>query len=109
MPALYHVAGPGQVLEQVPSHPYVPMVGHEMRIWHLMDIIAGSTPAELATVLAEANNMPPRRRALPGGAVAPAARGAGAGPACRRRLDCHVMAVSWADVPMSKAIYVDPT
>lgn len=112
MPALYHVAGPlARSLSRFLPIPYVPMVGHEMRIWHLMDIIAGSTPAELATVLAEANNMARRdgvhylaAAACPGSPEARAlARRAVA------RLDYHVMAVSWADVPtLSKAIYVDP-
>lgn len=113
MPPLYHVAGPiARPLSSFLPIPYIPKLGQELRVWHLLDIVAGGRPEELAAVLAQANNMA-REEGVHYLAAAASPVDAEAQALARpatARLNYNIMAVDWAQgVPaMLPATYFDP-
>ncbi len=113
MPRLFSVAGPmARPLSKFLPIPYIPELGKELRVWNVLDVIAGDSPEDLACVLAEVNNM-----AREEGVHYLAAGASPVDPESRvlaRRalwhLDYNVMAIDWvSNVPtMKAATYWDP-
>jgi len=113
MPALYSVAGPiARPLSTFLPIPHIPQLGQELRIWHVLDIVAGDSPDELACVLAQMNNLAREEGVhyLAAGASPVDPESEVLARCALWRLNYNVMAIDWApDLPtMRAATYFDP-
>jgi len=113
MPALYHAVGHiARPLSSFLPIPYIPKLGQELRIWHVLDIVAGDSPDELACVLAQMNNLAREEGVhyLAAGASPVDPESEVLARCALWRLNYNVMAIDWApDLPtMRAATYFDP-
>lgn len=113
MPALYSVVGPiTRPLSRFLPIPYIPELGKELRAWHVLDVIAGDRPQDLACVLAAVNNMA-REEGVHYLAAGTSPGDPEAHVLAKRalwKLNYNVMAIDWAPgLPAMKATtYFDP-